>query len=516
MLDITEQNEIDIKIIKESGLFDYDFYYTNYRDVKISGVDAVIHYVLYGNQEGRLPNPYFDQVEYEAIFGEQIGSSENSFAHYIKKGGDDSFFNRGFLEDYSYALVRRGLRRFGNFPLFNADEYLRMNSDVDRKRVSPDRHAFLYGVSEGREVFSKRAIFSYLGYACKKGIAKPEVQAVARLKFPKNIGVFFHSDGNSFIKELADDLAEALRSAGLDATVTNEKLSIDRKPDLCVFCAPHEFFFLPGSEDWRSDSIVSTSIMYNTEQMQTPWFCRGVPFLFMSKAVIDICYQNVSAFIQAGIPCFHYDPIAKPNGEFCHAEDEEHALFRALPKEAKSRPDITKPFKERSIDICFFANESSKRDRFLAKTAGFLSDYECFLYYRRFPGPISASKRDGILSRLPNNVACHSKIMLNIHRDDSQFFEWHRIVKQGMCCGTVVVSEHCFPHPLFKENEHFLVEEPRHMPNLLEWLIKSSDGHGNAARIQRNAFALIRNKKINTQKYNEIKTFVGRVWGEQK
>jgi len=514
MFILTERQKIDIDTIKNSGLFDEEFYYKSYEDVKISGVDAVTHYVLYGHDEGRLPNLEFDKAEYERLYKASIEGNENLFAHYIKRGGKENFFNRGFLEGYAYASVKRGMDRFDRFPLFDADDYVRMNSDVDRRQVSPSRHAFLFGIGEGREVFSKKAIFSFLGAECQKGAEPATALPEKRTKYSESIGVFHHSDGNSFIRELADDLSEALLASGFNARLLDERLEPDHAPDLCIFCGPHEFFFLSGSEAWRADDIISRSIMYNTEQMQTPWFSRGVPFLFMARAVIDICYQNVAAFLQAGIPCLHYDPIAKPNQEFCSTEDMQHPMFRALPRLAKQTPEIRRPFKDRSIDICFFANESVKRDRILAKTAKFLSDYECFLYYRKFPGPISSSKRDGILSRLPNNVACHSKVMLNIHRDDSQFFEWHRIVKQGMGCGAVVVSEHCFPHPLFKENVHFLVESPRHMPNLLEWLIKSSDGHAEALRIQKNAFDLIGDKKVNVHKYKVIRQFLSSFLGD--
>ena len=79
---------------------------------------------------------------------------------------------------------------------------------------------------------------------------------------------------------------------------------------------------------------------------------------------------------------------------------------------------------------------------------------------------------------------------LNIHRDDYGFFEWHRIVQQGMVGGSVVVTEPTLPHPLYKAGVHFFEETGRHIPNLLEWLFKSNDGQDAAGKVQRNIAAI--------------------------
>jgi hypothetical protein len=99
-------------------------------------------------------------------------------------------------------------------------------------------------------------------------------------------------------------------------------------------------------------------------------------------------------------------------------------------------------------------------------------------------GPLKADGRDGILSRIGSHVTAHSKIALNIHRDELGFFEWHRLVKQGMLGGAVVVTEPCLPHPVFKAGTHFLEETPRHIPDLIEWLTKTTEGGEKAAAIQ--------------------------------
>jgi hypothetical protein len=43
-----------------------------------------------------------------------------------------------------------------------------------------------------------------------------------------------------------------------------------------------------------------------------------------------------------------------------------------------------------------------------------------------------------------------SRIVLNIHREDVKFFEWHRIVMHGIWQGALVVSEPCSAAPPFR------------------------------------------------------------------
>ena len=117
-----------------------------------------------------------------------------------------------------------------------------------------------------------------------------------------------------------------------------------------------------------------------------------------------------------------------------------------------------------------------------------------------------------MLSRLPRYVAQSSKISLNIHRDDHCFFEWHRIVVQSMASGAVVVTEDCFAHPLYKNGVHFLADAPRHIPNLVEWLLRTPDGQETASRIQNAVFTVLQDQAIASSKTRDLRRYVCRVW----
>ncbi|GAN61802.1 hypothetical protein AA0313_1634 [Acetobacter indonesiensis NRIC 0313] len=512
MASLTSWNKKDIKTIIDSEQFDVDYYLSSYPDVKNAGINPIIHYVVYGCKEHKQPNDTFNTDIYLNLFGSVIQPEENPFAHYIRNNENIYFFEKGLLQEYSHEFLTKCLNRFKGYALFDPDYYQDSNKKVSFTGISATRHALLYGIGEGREVLSPRRIAQYLGNECKKELFYKPTKQKKAFSAPKSIGVFYHSDGNSFIQELAELLHAYLTDSGFTATLMTEQTPLSQKPDLCIFCAPHEFFFLAGTEEWRQENIIEQSIMFNTEQPQTLWFTRGLIYILMSAGVMDLCHQNLQAFTDIGLNTFHFDPLVKIEKTRLKQADKNHPFFRVLPEAAQSGSSPLKNFSNRSIDISFFGNTSLKREKFFSRNAGFLSDYECFLYYRKIDGPLPSSGAYDILSRLPRYVAENSKILLNIHRDDNCFFEWHRIVRQGMAAGAVVITEECFPHPLYKDGEHYLTESPRHMPNLIEWLFHTEDGVQEAARIQRNCFTILTNKTLLKAKHLDLQNYISSVW----
>ena len=73
----------DYNIIVGSGLFDGKYYLSTYEDIKVAGVDPVMHFCAYGWKEGRNPNPFFDTKYYMS----QLNKRQiNPLVHYIEIG----------------------------------------------------------------------------------------------------------------------------------------------------------------------------------------------------------------------------------------------------------------------------------------------------------------------------------------------------------------------------------------------------------------------------------------------
>ena len=56
------QRSYELEFISKSGLFDAEFYLSQYPDVAQAGVAALEHFFDFGYREGRRPNPYFDPL----------------------------------------------------------------------------------------------------------------------------------------------------------------------------------------------------------------------------------------------------------------------------------------------------------------------------------------------------------------------------------------------------------------------------------------------------------------------
>ena len=77
-----------------------------------------------------------------------------------------------------------------------------------------------------------------------------------------------------------------------------------------------------------------------------------------------------------------------------------------------------------------------------------------------------------------------SKILLNIHRDELPYFEWHRIMFHGLWQNTLVVTEPCHDVPGLVAGEHFVACSLAEMPAKIEWLLRDPVGQAAAERIR--------------------------------
>ncbi len=393
----------------------------------------------------------------------------------------------GVLSTLSDATILLAMDRLRRFPLFSPADYVKFNRRAT-DGLDPFVHAICCGVFEDRQIFAPRRIVRMLDGSGTGGKPKPGTEAVG---MPGPIGVYVSSLGNIFMREIAQDLVRDLSELGLQAELRDEISPIDRRPPVSIFVAPHEFFILGRGADWIRDEVVRTSFMLGTEQVQTTWFAKSLPFLLMSRGVIEMCGQTAACLREASVPALHMTPAVKPYRPPLSEEDQRHPLYRVLPAAARLVPQPGTPFLDRPIDISFFGAESPRRHRFFAGHAALLAEFQNVIYLRSLTqGPVGPGAGDASLARLSGHVSGHSKIALNIHQSEFGYFEWHRMVRLGMAAGALVVSDPCPAQPHFKPGVHYLEEGTRQIPNLLEWLLRSPEGQAEAERIRLNARTL--------------------------
>lgn len=75
--------------IKKKNIFDLGYYLKNNGDVRVSGVDPILHYIYYGFKENRNPNPYFDTNHYLKLYPDVKKSGLNPLVHYVLYGVEE-------------------------------------------------------------------------------------------------------------------------------------------------------------------------------------------------------------------------------------------------------------------------------------------------------------------------------------------------------------------------------------------------------------------------------------------
>lgn len=130
-----KQNTHEYNVIKDSGLFDEDFYRKTYPEVEEFNHDLILHYMFIGSKFNFKPNEFFDTNYYKNTY-EFEG---NPFYDYIiNKEGREISFKQNIKNKESYSIIK-------NSELFDNDYYLENYPEVD---IDPIWHYIYYGFKE--------------------------------------------------------------------------------------------------------------------------------------------------------------------------------------------------------------------------------------------------------------------------------------------------------------------------------------------------------------------------------
>jgi glycosyltransferase involved in cell wall biosynthesis len=113
---------------KYPPLFDPKYYVEQNHDVKITGIDPYLHYILHGISERRNPNEYFDVNWYLIAYPEADKNGLDPLDHYMRDG------------------AKRG---FDPGPNFSTASYLRLYPEVEKSGMNPLQHFLQTGRFNG-------------------------------------------------------------------------------------------------------------------------------------------------------------------------------------------------------------------------------------------------------------------------------------------------------------------------------------------------------------------------------
>ncbi|MGK7932476.1 MAG: glycosyltransferase family 2 protein [Microcystaceae cyanobacterium] len=120
------------KLVRNSDLFDTEYYWEQNPDIKDSGIDPLGHYLDNGASQGKNPNPLFDTSYYLTQYPDVAISELNPLAHYLMIGSQ---------------------KGYNPHPLFSTSYYLQSNQDINFSEINPLLHYLRFGAAEGRDPF---------------------------------------------------------------------------------------------------------------------------------------------------------------------------------------------------------------------------------------------------------------------------------------------------------------------------------------------------------------------------
>ena len=155
----------ELELITQSGMFDEQFYLSQYPDIAQAGIPALEHFYDFGYLEGRRPNFYFDPKWYLDQNPDVRQAAVHPLTHYAANGDaegrkpslvfDASWYRRNYdIKEGNSALLHylRNRRecRFSPVPDFDIEHYAKSYPDVAAAGIDPFEHFITYGYLEGR------------------------------------------------------------------------------------------------------------------------------------------------------------------------------------------------------------------------------------------------------------------------------------------------------------------------------------------------------------------------------
>ena len=194
-------------IILDSNLFDKEWYSNSYPDIP-EGTDLISHYVDMGVEEDCMPNPYFDTRWYLDRYKDVARAKLNPFIHYILYGQyegrftsfSDSNFKKGFREKDQVKNILLALQKKVSIiiPIYNAFEDTRncVNSVLKNTKGNYELILINDNSPDSRikpllEEFSKLDNVTVITNKTNKGFVK---NVNIGLKYSKNDVILLNSD----------------------------------------------------------------------------------------------------------------------------------------------------------------------------------------------------------------------------------------------------------------------------------------------------------------------------------
>jgi CTP:molybdopterin cytidylyltransferase MocA len=286
---------------------------------------------------------------------------------------------------------------------------------------------------------------------------------------------------NYFMTELLSMISAAVSAAGHDVDFAFDEFP-PLSGDAVYVVIPHEFHGHVDRRAFPSGAQCERTIALCTENPGTPWFeltCRLAPHF---GATVAINRGSVTELRRRGIPCEHLQ-----------------LGYSGLWDSWRRQESMTRP-----IDVLYLGAKDMRRDALLA-------GYGRYLWARNCQFLVPALDRRGesgpdyVTGPEKHHRLRDSKLLLNLHRAQSQCLEWVRFL-EAACNGCVMLSEPCIDdHPLVP-GEHFVAASADSLPLVAEHLLQDPE---RMRRVALNAYDFVREELSMSPSVERLATVAG-------
>lgn len=339
----------------------------------------------------------------------------------------------------------------------------------------------------------------------------------------KDIRIYVAAAGNHFFYEIAQLIQGGFTDLGIHSsvivadTLEDYENAANADADLHWVVAPHEFFhFFPQAANWPHPK--GKKWILNTEQEHTSWFAGAKAYFNWADLVLDMDLDLAEHHAREGFRSEHL-PLGFSTGcdifngtETIPLTDATNGIPERIRNWTQPGNPLDTPLHDRPLDYCFFGTSTDRRMNFFARNASVFAGLEGYLRLQPLSGPLRADGNAVLFTKATSSIIGRSKISLNIHQSNHCYFEWHRIILQGIWQGALVLSEPCTPAWPFRPNIDYVSVDLDTIADALEYLLLSDEGKKFAERVRHHAYTtLVEQCRMGTR-LDELLRLYGTAW----
>jgi GT2 family glycosyltransferase len=246
--------------------------------------------------------------------------------------------------------------------------------------------------------------------------------------------VYVSARGNVFMTEIADALTDAIGRSGRDVELHRHGLPARDPGTINLVVAPHEYFTLyEGANEAALVKAAAESVCVGVEQPGTYWFEYGARYTSYGLLAIDINRRGVTELRRRGVEAYRLHP-------------GYHSGWDAWGGAAAT---------VRRRDVLFLGSLTHRRGQILSQSASILTQWTCDL--RLFMGdrPVRDGTASFVSGRAKHELLAGSRVLLNVHQGERDYFEWIRVI-EAVSNGCLVVTERSGGYAPLVPGRHFL------------------------------------------------------------